>query len=334
MLKTGIHRRDQLSLAALGTFFGRRRFIAVTLYPEVAAEPGPEREALLGQILRRFPGATGTYKRTQRHRFDAFDADLASLVATRRPTDRPYAIHDLAVSDGGTAIDFLERLDAIDGLDLRYVASDLAPDVIAIRADGSRLTVVVDPETQQPLQVIWPPFVFNVTKPESALLYPLNRLVLQLLLRTAVPALRRRSRADDPAVRRTRIRLLAPDVLDRLDRDPRFTFERHDVLEPLTGPLDLVRAMNILNPSYFDDGQLTVAIAHIHAALRPGGLFATGSNQDAGSTVDGAIYERTPTGFRTLRRSGGGSPVDAAIGGFGGGAAGPEGAPEWSPAEG
>jgi hypothetical protein len=334
MLKTGVYRRDQLSLARLGTFFGRRRFIAVTLYPEVAAEAGPEREALLGQILRRFPGAAGTYKRTQRHRFEAFDADLAALVADRRPGDRPYAIHDLAVSDGGTALDFLERLDAIDGLDLHYVASDLAPDVTAIRADSARLTAVVDPETQRPLQLVWPPFVFNVTKPESAMLYPINRLLLGLLLRTAVPSLRRRSRDGDATVIGTRIRLLAPDVLDRLDRDPRFTFERHDVLEPLDGPLDLVRAMNILNPSYFDDRQLRLAVGHVHAALRPGGLFATGSNQDAGSTVDGGVYERTATGFRLLTTSGLGSPVDRIIAGSGGGSGGPEGAPEWSPAEG
>ena len=120
MLKTGIYRRDQLNLRALRTFFGRRRFIAVTLYPEVASEGTGDSAALLEQILRRFPGAAGTYKRTQRRRFGAFDEMVVELIEERLPGDRSLVVHDLAVSDGSTAVDLFERLSAIDAIQLRF----------------------------------------------------------------------------------------------------------------------------------------------------------------------------------------------------------------------
>ena len=175
---------------------------------------------------------------------------------------------------------------------------------------GASLAAVLDPATSQPLQVIWPPFVFNVEKRESALLYPINRALLVILLRTRVRRLLERYSAADPAIRTRHIRLLAPVALDTLESDPRFDFERHDILQPLAGRFGLIRAMNILNRSYFEDDQLRVAIGHVARALTTGGLFATGSNQDAGSAVDGAVYERTTSGFQRLRSSGNGSPVD------------------------
>ena len=310
MLKTGIYRRDQLNLRALRTFFGRRRFIAVTLYPEVASEGTDDSAALLEQILRRFPGAAGTYKRTQRRRFGAFDEMVVELIEERLPGDRSLVVHDLAVSDGSTAVDLFERLSAIDAIQLRFFASDLSPDVVAVARRGASLAAVLDPATNQPLQVIWPPFVFNVEKRESALLYPINRALLVILLRTRVRRLLERYSAADPAIRTRHIRLLAPVALDTLESDPRFDFERHDILQPLAGRFGLIRAMNILNRSYFEDDQLRVAIGHVARALTTGGLFATGSNQDAGSAVDGAVYERTKSGFRRLRSSGNGSPVD------------------------
>jgi hypothetical protein len=317
MLKTGIHRRDQLSQSSVSTFFGKRRFIAVTIYPELAADDRPDAPELLAHILRRFPGPDGTYKRTQRRRFEAFDTRLAELVAAGLPADGSCSVHDLAVSDGGTAVDLFERLAALDGIRLDYTASDLAPDVIAVAAPKGRLTAVLDPVTGRPLQVIRPPFVFNVEKRESAVLYPINRALLAVLLRTTVAGLVRRFVAADPTLVTSRVRLLAPDVLRLLRSDPRFRFVRHDILEPLPGRYDLVRAMNILNPAYFDEARLRTAISRIGAAVSRGGLLATGSNQDAGSTVDGAIYRREDGGFRRLWSSGTGSPVDALILDFG-----------------
>jgi len=55
----------------------------------------------------------------------------------------------------------------------------------------------------------------------------------------------------------------------------------------------------------------------IHASLLPGGLFVTGSNYDAGTTVNGGVYERTAIGFKLLWSSGSGSQVDEILANFG-----------------
>lgn len=313
MLKTGIYRRDQLGVAALKGWFGRRRFVAVTLYEEIAASEAPDRERLLEHMLARFPVANGTYKRTQSHRFEEFDARVIQELLRRLNPSLGFAINDLGVSDGRTAVDFFRRLGSLEHADLRFVASDAFPDLTVVTGPRMSLVVVVDPGTGAPLQVIRPPFVFNLTQRESALLYPVNRLILAALLRMQVPALLARFEAGDPAVHVTRIRLLSPECLRLLATDPRFTFERHNVLEPALDRFNLVRAMNVLNRSYFSDADLRLASAHIHESLAPGGLFVTGSNEDAGSPVDGAIYERTATGFRRLWVSGAGSQIDGIV---------------------
>lgn len=313
MLKTGIYRRDQLGVAALNGWFGRRRFVAVTLYEEIAASEDPDRERLLEHMLARFPAANGTYKRTQSHRFEEFDARVAQELLRRFNPSLGFAIHDLGASDGRTAVDFFHRLASLEHVELRFVASDASPDVTAVTSPRISLVVVVDPETATPLQVISPPFVFNVVKRESALFYPVNRLILFALLRTRVRTQLARFTANDPALRSTRIRLLSPECLRLLASDPRFAFVRYNVLEPTNNRFNLVRAMNVLNRSYFSEADLRLATANVHESLIPGGIFVTGSNEDAGSPVDGAIYERTATGFRQLWVSGAGSQIDGIL---------------------
>jgi chemotaxis methyl-accepting protein methylase len=313
MLKTGIYQRDQLSVAALQGWFGRRKFVAVTLYEQIAAATDPDRERLLEHMLARFPAANGTYKRTQSHRFEEFDARVIQELLRRFNPSFGYTIHDIGVSDGRTAVDFFGRLGSLEHFKFSFLAGDASPNITAVASPGMSLVVVVDPVTRAPLQVIWPPFVFNVAKRESALLYPVNRLILFALLRTRVRALLARLEANDPALNVTRIRLLSPECLRLLASDSRFTFERYNVLEPAKGRFNLVRAMNVLNRGYFSDADLRLASANVHGSLIPGGLFVTGSNEDAGSSVDGAIYERTETGFRQLWVSGAGSQIDGIL---------------------
>jgi hypothetical protein len=74
--------------------------------------------------------------------------------------------------------------------------------------------------------------------------------------------------------------------------------------------------MNLLNRSYFTDDQFRVILKHIHSGLLDGGLLITGSNQDAGSLVNGGIYQKTKQGFNEIYQSGGGSPISDLIQSF------------------
>jgi hypothetical protein len=109
------------------------------------------------------------------------------------------------------------------------------------------------------------------------------------------------------------IKLFAPKVLATASNDNRFTLVRHNALDPLPRKYNVVRAMNLLNTSYFSPEQFRAIAKNIYNGLFDEGLFITGSNQEAGSVVDGGIYIRTENGFKNIYKSGKGSPVDAII---------------------
>lgn len=313
MLKLGVCDEADLDLRKLSTFLGRKKFVAATLYRDLCASERPDRDELLERILFRFATPNATLKRTQSARFEAFDAAFLERFQAGIEPGRPYAVHDAGVSDGRTAVDFFRRLAAIPGFELRFVATDYAPAVTAVEDERSRLALVLDPLSGELLQLIWPPFVFNLRKGESPLLFPVNHFVRRWLLARRVPALRARFRAGGGGLRVSTIRLLHPSVLALEAQDPRFRFERYDLLAPAPRQYDVVRAMNVLNRAYFPEADLARAVGHVADSLVVGGWFAVGANQDRGSTVDGALYRRVAHGFERVFRSGAGSEIDSIV---------------------
>ncbi len=316
MIKFGVCRVRDLHPSDLDTRRGRRKFVAVTLYPEVSCLVSPDRDPLLELVLCRFAGTNRIFKRTYRARFQEFDRELVRLIRLAQVGRDPYRVHDVAVSNGITAVDFYRLLKASCGHRLQYVASDFAPDLLVIRQAGARLTLVLDPITREWLQVVCPPFVFNLQKRENEFVYPINGLIRRWLQWTSCQRLWDRYCAGHPEICQTTIRLLHPECQQLLEHESDFEFQRCDVLQPMEQRFDLVRAMNIFNPAYFTAGDLRRAIRNIHGCLAHAGLFATGSNQDSRSPVDGAIYRKRNAGFERLLAFGAGSPVDAVIAGF------------------
>jgi hypothetical protein len=311
MIRFGIYRRQDLTPHTCRGFFARRRPVAITLYPEVAAGNDPDRDLLLQHILRRFAIENGTFKRTDTRRFADYDTQVARIIRERFETSRPFAVHDMAVSDGRTSVEFFRTLAAINGLEISFVASDLAADLTVVQHGDRKLSAVLDAHTRVLLQVIRPPFVFNMTKRESGWLYPGNHLVWALFVARQVRHLL--ADTETARLRRFSIRLLAPECLRLAVEDKRFRFRRQDILEPSPHRFDLVRAMNVLNHSYFSDRELRTALTNIFQSLRAGGLLATGSDKGADTPVNGGVYERTLSGFRREWVSGSGSPVDDII---------------------
>ena len=62
--------------------------------------------------------------------------------------------------------------------------------------------------------------------------------------------------------------------------------------------------MNVLNSSYFNPQQLSIAVGHIFESLAIGGLLIVGSNDAAGTKVRGGIYRKLSQGFQELAKSG------------------------------
>jgi chemotaxis methyl-accepting protein methylase len=291
-------------------WLAERRFVAVSLYRDIARSDRPDRDALLERVLVRFATRNASLKRTQSARFGEFDAGLVGLIQERYEPGKIWRVHDAGVSDGRTAADLFARLDAIEGFEFRFQASDYAPDVLVVADRQSSLELAIDPVTEELLQIVWPPFVLDVQQGESPLLFPVNHLVRRALLRRRVPELLERWKRDEGTTTADHLWLLHPRCDALREREERFEFVRFDLLAPTDRRFELVRAMNVLNPTYFSEAQLHTAVRNVADSLEPGGLFVTGSNEDAGSTVNGAVYLRTAQGFERLMSSGSGSPVD------------------------
>ena len=107
--------------------------------------------------------------------------------------------------------------------------------------------------------------------------------------------------------------LFAPKVLNTAKTDPRFQLRQHDLLTPFSKPVHVIRAMNVLNPSYFSEDEFFKILKHIHEGLNSKGVLITGSNQEADTTVDGGIYKKNKDGFDLVEKSGEGSPINNLI---------------------
>ena len=155
---------------------------------------------------------------------------------------------------------------------------------------------------------MWPPFVFNTSKAESVLFYPLNHLLRWGLSHTTVQRLLR-----SPDAERRSIELVHPGCTQLSASEPRFELVRHDIEQPAQHVFDIVRAMNILNPSYFEPASMQRIVGLICESIAPGGLLVTGSNLEPGSPVAGSVFLKKSSGMHEQWSTGQGSPTGDVI---------------------
>lgn len=303
MIKTGIYTLEEArDPAAQRGFFGGIRKISITLYADACRVADDEKTA--ERILFQFADGRNVFKRTYARRFPEFDQAAARIIRENFATDA-LSVHDAAVSDGRTAVDFHGTLSPLFS-HLSYVASDYNPSLKIVRQGK---TAVTFGEDGQVLEICRPPFVFNKVK-ESVLYYPLNavaRAGLKVMAASSVKAYRQGK------IKGEKVMLFSPQALKLAQKDPRFTLAQHDILTPFPDRYDVIRAMNILDPAYFADDELRVAGAHVHKGLKEGGLFIAGSNHNPDSPVNGTVYRRTATGFEEVWRSGEGTPAHGSL---------------------
>jgi hypothetical protein len=308
MIKTGIYDITQLARPArLKSLFGKDRVISVTLYDQILDLPNAD--ALAERILLLFSDERGAYKRTYANRFEEFDVQFLRLLTEQYDPQDPLVLADVGVSDGRTACDLFERI-ATHYPRISYYASDYGPQVFVLRQ--GRLTVTLS-RNYCILEIVWPPFVFTTMKPENPLYYPLNHTMRFLVRRLLAQPLIGEYLAGRVEARE--LLLFSVRALNLSKKDGRFHLGEQNILEPLVPPEppNIVRAMNVLNASYFGASDLDQIVWNIYNTLRQGGWLVTGSNQDAGSIVHGGIYRKTSTGFDRVWQSGNGPQVESHI---------------------
>lgn len=312
MLKLGITKKEQLTTDNLVGFFKKRKFIAQDLYNSLDDVPPPERDEIQERMLSRFAVNNGTFKLTNARRFDDFDRMCVSAISARFSRRRYIRVHDIGASDGRTSCALYNDLNQLYGERLDFLASDFAPYLYVLKRPHSTRRLIID-EQGQLLQIITPPFVFNVVVPESMKLYPLNHLLRRLMDRFYARPLLKGYKAGRLDIQRERLELLCWECRARIARANNFHFERYDVLSSAYSRFDIIRVMNVLNYSYFTEAQLRKAVENIFGSLNEGGMFITGSNSERGTTVNGGIYLKNGDCIEKLERSGKGSQVEALI---------------------
>ncbi len=309
VVSIGIHETRQFRGLRTDTFFGRRRRFALDLIREIEQQG---RADLKDAFFESVTDGSGVFKRTYAGRFPAFDRELLALME-RSQFSRPLNILDTAISDGSTSVEFFEEVESQVTSEFRFMATDRDSNFVVLKSKSAPEKRVIMSPLGEIVQVVWPPFVFSAAKKDKFILFPINVLVWPLA-RSYARSLIDDSKNGSREIDIEEIDFRCKSFRDLEKRDSRMQFERWDITTPWTGDkMHCVRAMNILNPSYFSDQQLTCIIKNLMDCLIDGGLLAIGSNEGPEFDVDGAIYRKEGRELVKLLSSGKGPRCHKAL---------------------
>lgn len=301
MISTGIYSLSQLEGENFKNMFGADKRISISLYDQITNLPNAEE--LAARILLLFTDERGAYKRTYANRFVEFDAKILQLMPEYFSPTAQLVVQDVGISDGRTAADFFTALSAAYP-NLDYLASDYSCKAFVLESGTTKVTLGTHGKI---IEIAWPPFVFNAVRPDRYYHAPLNRIIQFIVDKLLV----RRIIKDyhSGKIKPHEIFLFAPKVSALAKQDARFKLDQHDILTRFVHKSDIIRAMNILNPTYFTKAEMHLALSNLYDGLKSNGLFILGSNQDSGSIVHGGVYQKTPDGFKPIWISGNGPPI-------------------------
>lgn len=209
----------------------------------------------------------GTWKTTAHRRLD----DLNALVEKYLPRNRPIDVMDVAVSSGVSTLEWLESMERA-GISCRMTAGDAAADAYLVTiAPGLR--VLVD-RRGYPLQYEVRGHAIRLPiRKRDMLLYGLPvmymRRVLEKVVAPALKAMRRTQEGSQGSVSWRPLKLVSPLLRNRIE------VVEDDILvnRAYRECFDVVRAANILNRGYFDEGTLMAMLLNLRNRLRRGGLL-------------------------------------------------------------
>lgn len=291
--------------------------VSIALYDKVSSlEDVATRDYLQELMLDRIVMAHGAFKRTTRDRTPDFD-DIVELHVSQdeylRQVMGNISIHDVGVSDGRSCIGFIRAMQGVFAQKMHYTASDYSPFVYVLScARKANYKVIVD-ENDNPLQLVSPPFVFDLVREKPKHYRSLESWVFFWRGERVLKRIMACCREYPEQSHREKIMIIDRQFCEILENNPAWNFKQYNVLDPLQDKYHIVRAMNVLNPGYFDEAELELAVSNILKSLHTGGLFITGSNLDAGSSVDGGIYRKSDAGIECIHRCGAGSPIEEVL---------------------
>lgn len=302
-------------LSRVRSTLGRQRRYDVRLYGEVL-RAHPELDNWLPQILEGYRVTEGAMKRTEDDRFQELDTVLFDLLPERWNT--PLRVHDVGASDGRTSVQLYQRLRARGPVD--YTASDYNRDVWVVGPSSGRWSVAFD-ESHTPVQYSGFSLVLSAPEPDNGRLYPYNAMIRRLFERRLVPAAKA-ALAQAPPVEELSSVQVGSMVVERIpmvcracrelaSTEDGFRHVHHDVREPLNGPFDLVRVMNVLN--HLSPADRARAAGALRAQVADRGLLVVGRNVDPSREERATVWQRNADELEVVARLHGGTELHDVI---------------------
>ena len=276
---------------------------------DVGLDPSPELVRAFEDISFHLRTTNGTFRTTFRNRFP--DVNAATLAFMKRfwPSDAPLRVQDRASSHGLTTWEWAQPLlAAFPHAELE--ASDLLHYLVLLSLDNG-MSYVVEPNGK-PLQYIRPPFVVWTHHPGPRR-WPFNQWLADRA-RTRFHRLKLPSgwitSSGGPGFTVKKIPIIHPEALRFSETHPGLRFRERSVFDPTPGECDVIRTMNILNLSYFPEGQLVAGARAVYDSLRPGGLWIVGRTLEEDNSNHATFFRRQPDGWEVLGRIGKGSEIE------------------------
>jgi hypothetical protein len=244
----------------------------------------------------------GVWKRTAPGRLRESERALCAALAARTGT----ALHvlDLGASDAVTTVELVRALRSTGAARVHAVAADR--DLVLV---PHRRGPVVEYRATDGEPVLLTVGRLAVRLPRSEHRWHVaSTLVAGAYLRWG-SRFRRSLAPGEP------ISLLSPVVV--VD-EPSIEIVAMDCLAEhadFHGRFDAIRASNLLNPRNFGVAELRRILVLCHRYLREGGCVVISRNEarGAGEVERGAVWSRTPTGFRLSQTFSGGSEIDELV---------------------
>ena len=314
MYKSGVTNKE--SLLKNRNWLGREKKVAIPLVLS-QLEVQPDNEAIntiFNEVL-----IGGTYKMTKKNRFSQINHQIISVIKRYYNTiNEKISIHDLAVSNGITSIEFFDDLRAT-GINIDFLSSDYFTHIYIIRLKGQKWQTVLDSNFNL-LQYFG--YGFVLSEPESKF-DVINRLLLRILnkhLLLKAQNLIRQVLTDTDEYQHVEIKtsqgdiirvpLVHPNCINKIDTHENFLFKRHDLFSETKEKFDVIRAMNILNIGYFPEEMLKQAARSIFQSFREKGVFIVGRSHDESDGITRcSIFEKTGNQFVVIEDINGGSEI-------------------------
>jgi hypothetical protein len=294
MLRTGIFTISQLKSKQLNDLFGKEKNISIKLYDDIKTNETISESHYTEYsevILNRFNTKSNAIKRTYRNRFNTFD--LTCIKKIKEAAFEKINIHDLAISDGRASCFFLENV--INSFkEPNYTGSDIAMYYQLYKIPNSQNNYIIADEKGVIIEITMAPFVWNIARKEGKL-YFLNNFLKNYFLKMYTTLLKK----GDLKLSE-KINITDKEFSSLIQSNSNFNLKNYNLFESDPSSYNVIRVMNILHFGYFKEEQLQLILNNIYNSLEENGLLIEGSNEDAGSSVEGGIYKKTKLGFKLV----------------------------------